>query len=469
MTTSNSLTTVLPDTGILDGFVSRIRGRIIHRHDADFDEVRSVYNGMIDKKPLLIVQCSDVADVVTAVNFARENQLLTAVRGGGHNAGGLGIVDDGLVIDLSTMKNIQVDEANNTALIEAGCLLGDVDPALHPYGKTVPTGILSTTGIAGLTLGGGVGHLTRKYGLTIDSLREVNMVLADGKQVTANANENSDLFWAVRGGGGNFGIVTSFLFDMKDAKMVYGGPMMWELEHAEKILKYYREFIVNADNNIYGYFAFLTVPPVPLFPEEHHLKKMCAVQWCLTMDEEAGKKAVQPFRDLAEPSIDFTGYLPFPALQTMFDPLYPKGMQWYWKAHYVKEISDTAVDLHIRNAEKLPTPHSMMHMYPVDGAAHTVKSDDMAFSYRDANWAQVIVGVDPDPANKDKITNWSKQYWEDLKDHSLSGAYINFMMDDEGQKRIEDSYRGNYSRLARIKEKYDPENFFRVNQNIAPR
>ncbi len=466
---TNTLSSELPATDVLADFSSQIKGRIIQRNDSDYDEVRSVYNGMIDKKPMLIVQCAGTADIVASVNFARKNKLLTAVRGGGHNAGGLGIVDDGLVIDLSPMKNIQVDEANNTALIEGGCLLGDVDPALHPYGKTVPTGILSTTGIAGLTLGGGVGHLTRKYGLTIDSLKEVNMVLADGSQVKANANENSDLFWAVRGGGGNFGIVTSFLFDMKDASMVFAGPMMWEVEHTEKILKYYREFIVNADNNIYGYFAFLTVPPVAPFPEEHQMKKMCAIQWCNTMDEETGNKAVQPFRDLITPTIDFTGYVPFPALQTMFDALYPKGMQWYWKAHYVKEISDTAVDLHLRNAEKLPTPYSTMHMYPVNGAAHTVKSDDTAFSYRDANWAQVIVGVDPDPANKDKITDWSKQYWEDMKEHSLPGAYINFMMEDEGQKRVEDSYRGNYSRLAKIKGKYDPNNFFRVNQNIAPR
>jgi hypothetical protein len=350
MTITSTLTTALPDAAILEKFSSLIRGKIIYRHNADYDEARSVYNGMVDKKPLLIVQCTTEADVVHTVNFARENQLLTAVRGGGHNAGGLGIVDDGLVIDLSAMKNIQVDEANNTALIEAGCLLGDVDPALHPYGKTVPTGILSTTGIAGLTLGGGVGHLTRKYGLTIDSLREVNMVLADGSRVKANNNENSDLFWAVRGGGGNFGIVTSFLFDMKDANMVFGGPMIWELEHTEKILKYYREFMVNADNNIYGYFAFLTVPPVDPFPEEHHLKKMCAIQWCNSMNEEDGNKAVQPFRDLVEPTIDFTGNIPFPALQTMFDVLYPKGMQWYWKAHYVKEISDSAVALHLQNA-----------------------------------------------------------------------------------------------------------------------
>ena len=459
----------LPGTTVLEEFSSSIKGRIINRNDPDYDDIRSVYNGMIDKKPLLIVQCTNPADIVAAVNFARENKLLTAVRGGGHNAGGLGIVDDGIVIDLSLMKNIEVNEKDNTALIEAGCLLGDVDKALHPYGKTIPTGILSTTGIAGLTLGGGVGYLTRKYGLTIDSLKEVNMVLANGEQVRANASENTDLFWAVRGGGGNFGIVTSFLFDMKDVKIVYGGPMIWEMEHSEKILKYYREFITRADNNIYGYFAFLTVPPVAPFPEEHHLKKMCAIVWCTTLDEKAGKKAIQPFRDLIDPAIDFTGNLPFPALQTMFDALYPKGLQWYWKAHYVKEISDTAVDLHIQNAEKLPTPYSTMHLYPVDGAAHKIKSDEMAFNYRDANWAMVIVGVDPDPANRDIITTWSKQYWEDLKDYSMPGAYINFMMDDVGRKRIADGYRNNYSKLSAIKSTYDPENFFRVNQNISPR
>jgi UDP-N-acetylenolpyruvoylglucosamine reductase len=461
-------TNILPAPGILERFASQLEGRIIGRDNEDFDDLRSVYNGMIDRRPMLIVQCQNVTDITAAVNFARENSLLTAVRGGGHNAGGLGIVDDGMVIDLSLMRNIQVNEADNTALVEPGCILGDVENALHPHGKTIPTGIFSTTGIAGLTLGGGMGHLTRKYGLTIDSLREVHLVLADGSQVKANARENEDLFWAVRGGGGNFGIVSSFLFDMKDVDTVYAGPMMWELEHTEKILKYYREFITQADNNVYGYFAFLTVPPVAPFPEEHQLKKMCAIQWCVTLDESSARKAVQPFRDLAEPSIDFTGNMPYPALQTMFDHLYPKGMQWYWKGQYIKEISDEAVALHLQNARKLPTPHSTMHLYPIDGEAHRFTSKDMAFSYRNANWAMVIVGVDPDPANKDMITEWSKNYWEDFRDHSLSGAYVNFMMHDEGQQRIRDGYRANYERLTRIKARYDPHNFFRVNQNILP-
>jgi hypothetical protein len=452
---------------VLQNFKSSIRGQMIMKGDPTYEEERSVYNGMIDKKPSLIVKCRDVADVMACVNFGRDNNILTAIRSGGHNAGGLGLCDDGLVIDLSLMKGIRIDQKNNTVRVEGGVLLGDLDHATHAFGKAVPSGILSTTGISGLMLGGGLGHLSRAYGLTIDSLLEADIVLANGKLVTASENENSDLFWAIRGGGGNFGVVTSFLFKMHDAGVVYGGPMLWHLDDGEEMMKYYREFILNAPNQAYGYFALLTVPPVPIFPEELHLKKMCGVVWCNVGDPKKAEEVVNKFRQFKKPALDFVGPIPYTALQTLFDGLLPKGYQWYWKADFVKELSNEAIKLNITHARKAPTTLSTMHLYPINGASQNKKNDETAWSYRDANWAQVIVGIDPDPANKEKISTWAKAYWEALHPFSAGGAYVNFMM-EEGQERVKASYKNNYDRLAKVKAKYDPANFFRVNQNIQP-
>jgi hypothetical protein len=448
-------------------FKSSIRGPIIMKGDPTYEAERKVYNGMIDKKPGMIVKCRDVADVITCVNFGRDNKILTAIRSGGHNAGGLGLCDDGLVIDLSLMKGIRIDQKNNTVRAEGGVQLGDLDHATHAFGKAVPSGILSTTGISGLMLGGGLGHLSRAYGLTIDSLLEADIVLANGKLVTASENENPDLFWAIRGGGGNFGVVTSFLFKMHDAGVVYGGPMLWHLDDGEEMMQYYREFILKAPNQAYGYFALLTVPPVPIFPEELHLKKMCGVVWCNIGDQKKAEEVVNKFRQYKKPALDYVGPIPYTTLQTLFDGLLPTGYQWYWKADFVKELSNEAIKLNITHARKAPTTLSTMHLYPINGASQNKKNDETAWSYRDANWAQVIVGIDPDQANKEKISTWAKGYWEALHPFSAGGAYVNFMM-DEGQERVKASYRQNYDRLAKIKAKYDPDNFFRVNQNIQP-
>ena len=452
---------------IFQTFKSSIRGQIILPDDHAYNNERKVYNGMIDRHPAAIVKCRDVADVIACVNFGRENKILTAIRSGGHNAGGLGLCDDGLVIDMSLMKGIRVDLKSNTVRTEGGVLLGDLDHATQVFGKAVPSGILSTTGISGLSLGGGVGHLSRAYGLSIDSLLEVDIVLANGKLVTANEKENSDLFWAVQGGGGNFGVVTSFLFKLHDAGTVYGGPMLWHIADAIEMMKFYRDFILKAPNEVYCYFAFLTVPPVPIFPEELHLKKMCGLVWCNVGDQEKAAKAVNVFRDYKKPALDYVGPIPYSGLQSLFDALYPTGLQWYWKADFVKELSDEAIKLNVKYGNKLPTTHSSMHMYPINGAVHKRKNEDSAFGYRDANWAQVIVGVDPDPANKEKLATWAKEYYEALHPFSSGGAYINFMM-EEGQDRVKASYRGNYEKLTKIKSKYDPQNFFRVNQNIEP-
>jgi len=458
---------MLNENAIAD-FKANLRGGLIEPGDKDYDEAQKAYNGMIHKKPRLIARCADVADVISSVNFARENDLLVAIRSGGHNAGGLGICDDGLVIDLGRIKYTRVDPAARAATVGGGCTWGDVDHATHVFGLATPSGIISTTGVGGLTLGGGVGHLTRKCGLSIDNLLSADVVLANGNFVKASADENSDLYWALRGGGGNFGVVTSFTFKLHPIDTIYGGPMLYELSETADVMKWYRDFIPAAPDDLNGFFAFLTVPPAPPFPEHLHLKKMCGIVWAHVGPQEKAKETFKPIRDFKKPALDFVGPLPQPALQSMFDALYPPGLQWYWRADFVNELSDDAIRQHIRFGEGLPTMHSTMHMYPIDGAASRVGKRDTAWNYRDAQWAQVMVGVDPDPANKEKIISWTKSYYDALHPYSAGGAYVNFLMDDEGEERVKQTYGDNYQRLVEIKNKYDPDNFFRVNQNIKP-
>jgi FAD binding domain/Berberine and berberine like len=451
----------------VDQLKSSFRGELIQPTDAAYDEARKVYNGMIDKRPQLIARCVDVADVMAAVQFGRDNKMLTAIRGGGHNGAGLGTCDDGLVIDVSRMKGIRVDPEARTVRVEAGCVWGDVDHATHAFGMATPSGFISTTGVSGLTLGGGIGYLARQYGLTIDNLLSVDMVLADGSFVTANADKNSDLFWAVRGGGGNFGVVTSFEFRLHPVSMVHFGPTFWPLEQAADVLRAYRRFIVDAPEYVNGFFAFLVVPPVPMFPEHLHLKKVCAIVWCCTGSAEQTEAATKPMRTVGQPLLDHVGPAPFPAVQSAFDGLFVPGLQWYWRADNFTELTDEAIARHVEHGSKLPTMLSTMHLYPLNGAAQRVGKTDTAYSFREALFAEVIVGVDPDPANAGKITTWCKEYWDALHPFSAGGAYVNFMM-DEGQERIEASFRDNYKRLASVKKKYDSTNFFRVNQNIRP-
>jgi FAD binding domain/Berberine and berberine like len=451
----------------IDQLKSAFRGELIQPTDGAYDQARKVYNAMIDKRPKLIARCVDVADVMAAVRYGRENAMLTAIRGGGHNGGGLGICDGGLVIDLSQMKGVRVDPAARTARVAAGCVWGDVDHATHPFGMAVPCGFIATTGVAGLTLGGGIGYLARRYGLTIDSLLSVDMVLADGRFVTANAKENADLFWAVRGGGGNFGVVTSFEFRMHPVSTVQFGPTFWPLEQAAEVLKVYRKFILTAPEEVDGFFAFLVIPPVPMFPEHLHLKAVCGIVWCGTGTAAETDKATSPMRSVGKPLLDAIGPAPFPVVQSTFDGLYPPGLQWYWRADNFTELSDAAIAKHVEHGSKLPSMWSTMHLYPVNGAAQRVGKSDTAYSFREALFAEVIVGVDPDPANAGKITEWCKSYYDALHPYSAGGAYVNFMM-DEGQERVQASFRDNYARLATIKKKYDPTNFFRVNQNIKP-
>jgi hypothetical protein len=444
---------------------SSIRGAIMRPGDEAYESTRKVYNGMIDKRPALIVRCVDVADVIAAVDYARTNSMLTAIRGGGHSGAGLGTCDGGLVIDVSPMKGVRVDAAARTVRVGAGCVWGDVDHATHPFGLAVPTGFISTTGVAGLTLGGGIGYLTRRYGLTIDNLLSADIVLADGSVVIADDRNNSDLFWALRGGGGNFGVVTSFEFRAHPVRTMYAGPTFWPVDQSVAVMKAYRDFILAAPEHVNGFFAFLTVPPSPMFPEHLHLKKVCGVMWTCTGPVGAAEAATLPMRAVGKPLFDRQAEMPLPAVNSLFDALYPPGLQWYWRADFFHELRDEAIAQHARHGAALPTMHSTMHLYPIDGAAHRVSRNETAFSYRDANWAEVIVGVDPDPANAGTITEWCKGYFDTLHPFSSGGAYVNFMM-DEGPERVRSSFRDNYPRLVAVKSKYDPVNLFRVNQNI---
>jgi len=452
---------------IITQFKQSLRGKLIQPHDAEYDTARKVYNGMINKRPALIAKCANVADVISAVKFGKENQLLIAVRSGGHNGGGLGICEGGLVIDLSLMKGINVDPIEKTAWVEAGCTLGDVDHATHAFGLATPSGIFSTTGIGGITLGGGLGHLTRHYGLAIDNVLEANVVLADGSFVRANAKSNPDLFWALRGGGGNFGIVTSFVFKLHAVSTVYAGPMFWELDESEEVLRWYQEVIKSAPDELNGFFAFLTVPPAPPFPEHLQMKKVCGVVWCYSGDLDKAEKVFEPIRKFKKMALDFVGPMPVPVLNSLFDALMPPGLNWYWKADFVNELSDEAIDLHVQHGAQMPTPLSTMHLYPIDGAASRVGKKETAWNYRSARWAMVIAGIDPDPKNNDAISKWAKDYWEALHPYSAGGAYVNFMM-EEGEDRVKATYGDHYEKLAAIKAKYDPGNLFRVNQNIKP-
>ena len=457
-------TTSLSDAAQRD--LGGLAERAVGPGDPGYDEARAVHNGMIDRHPALIVRCTSADEVARTIAFARAHDAPLAVRGGGHNGGGLGVVDDGVVIDLSLMNEVVVGP--DVVRAGGGATWAQVDRATGEHGRATPSGIISTTGVGGLTLGGGLGHLTRRYGLTVDSLIGAEVVLADGTQVHASPDEHADLFWALRGGGGNFGVVTAFEFrthPVGDAVMA--GPTFWPIEQTPEVMRFFREFISAAPRAVGGFFALMTVPPVDLFPPELHLRKVAAIMWCVVGSEEEATRYLAPVHDVGTPLLHGVGAVPHPALQGLFDGLYTPGLQCYWRADFLNEITDAAIEKHVEWGQKLPTMHSTMHMYPINGAAHDVGPADTAFSYRDANFAEVIFGVDPDPANANAVRDWCIGYYDDTHEYSAGGAYVNFMM-EEGQERVRATYRGNYDRLARIKAQYDPNNVFRINQNIQP-
>jgi hypothetical protein len=447
----------------------QFRGPLITPNDPDYDQARALYNGMIDKRPRLIARCLDVADIIAAVNHTRERRLSMAVRGGGHNGPGFGSCDGGVVIDLSPMRGVRVDPASRMVRVEGGCTSGDVDHATHPFGLAVPFGIVSTTGVAGLTLGGGTGYLTRQHGLTIDNLLEADVVLADGSYVTTNERRHPDLFWAMRGGGGNYGIATSFLFRAHPVDVVYGGPMFWDAVHAKAVMRAYRDFLPRAPEPLGVFVGLKAVPSCDPFPREHWGKRACAIIACYNGRAADGQAALAPLLEgLPAPLFDWMGEVPFPRMQALFDPLLPKGLQWYWKGDFVRVLSDEAIDVHIAFAAAAPSELSLMHLYPIDGAVRRVPSRHTAWSVRDATWSMVIAGISGDAQTAEALKTWARAYWHAIHPFNLEGAYVNFMMDDEADGRVQAAYGSNYSRLTSIKSRYDPDNVFCLNQNIRP-
>lgn len=457
----------MTDLAPLPELSDKVTGGVVRPGDADYDEARSVHNAMIDRHPVLVARCASVTDVQAVLAAGRRSGLPIAVRGGGHNGPGFGTVEGGIVIDLAPMGRIEVDPQRRTAQVQGGATWHAVDAATHEHGLATVSGIISSTGVGGLTLGGGHGYLSRRHGLTIDNLLEAEVVLADGSVVRASEEEHADLFWALRGGGGNFGIVTSFTFRLHPVRNVICGPTAWPISAMGDVLRWYREFLPSQDDDMYGFFAAMTVPPVATFPEAFHLHKACAVVWCYLGDPASAEDAFAPVREM-QPAFDGIHEAPYPALQSAFDGLYPKGLQWYWRGDFFGTIPDGAVDAHVRFSEQLPTMHSTMHLYPVDGAVNRVPAGATPWSYRDATFSQVIVGVDPDPAQAETIKRWTVDYSEATHPYSSGAAYLNFMMGDEGEERVRATYGANYERLRQVKGTYDPQNLFRVNHNIPP-
>jgi FAD/FMN-containing dehydrogenase len=443
-----------------------LRGELIRPEDAGYDDARKVYNGMIDKRPALIVRCADVADVISAVNFARASGMTVSIRGGGHNVVGFASNDGGIVIDLSRMKGIRVDPEKRTVRAEGGATWGDLDHATHAFGLAVPAGIVSTTGIGGLTLGGGVGNLTHTYGLTCDSLLSADVVTADGRLVTASPTKNKDLFWGLRGGGGNFGVVTSFEYKLHPVGMVTGGPIFYPAEKAREAMRFYREFVAKAPPDLNAYFGFHMAPPAPFVPEHLHFTQVCMIFVNYIGPEEQADAVLAPLRAFGPPALDLTGRLPLPVLNSMFDELLPPGLHHYWKAHFVKELTDDAIDVYVAHGTRIPTFQSAMHLYPSQGTGPQPANDEAAWSYRDARFVANIAGMGP-AEGSDERTRWVREYWEALRPHCEAGTYVNFL-GDEGEERIRAAYRGNYDRLVALKTKYDPNNLFHMNQNIPP-
>jgi hypothetical protein len=450
-------------------FRSEIAGTVIEPGHPSYDAARAVHNGMIDRRPAVIVQCATADDVSATVRQAHEMGLAVAIRGGGHSGPGFGTCDGGVVLDLSALRRVDVDPSSQTAHVEGGCTWHDVDAATHPYGLAVPCGIISSTGVGGLTVGGGHGYLARKYGLTIDNLLSADMVLADGRRVTASATTEPELFWAIRGGGGNFGVVTRFTFRARPVSTVIGGPLIWSWDDMPAMMRLYRDRFHSMPDDVFGFFAELIVPPGPPFPEPLHLSRACAIVWCSTASAEETASLLAPFREFRKPLIDFVGPLPMPALNSMFDVLYPKGTRSYWRGDFFETLPDEAIALHEKYGRRLPSVQSTVHLYPIDGAAGRVGADDTAWAYRHATLSEVILGADSNPAQDATITSWAKDYWLAVHPYSCGGAYVNFMMDDEGQDRVRRTYGSHYTRLAAAKRLYDPDNVFRVNQNIRPR
>jgi len=450
-----------------DTLAQQVRGAVITPDDETYDATRRIYNQNIDRSPALILMCADSADVIAGVNYAREQGLELSIRGGRHNVAGFGTNDGGVVLDLRQMNNVHIDPERKIAWAGGGATWGDVDHAAWPFGLATPGGILSTTGVAGLGLGGGFGHLTRRFGLVVDNIRSLDVVTAEGTLVHASETDNPDLFWALRGGGGNFGVVTRFEIQLHEVPNVYGGPIFYPASESEKVLRFFRDFMADAPRELSAFFGFHEAPPAPFIPEPLVGHKACAIVVAYTGPMERAEAAIQPIREAATVALDLAGPIPYPALNSLFDDLLPHGLHHYWKADFVDELTDEAIAIHAQHGPEVPNFLSLMHIYPLDGAVHDVDSDATAFSHRHVKFAHIIAGIDADGGNLPAHRDWVRDYWSALHPHSSEAGYVNFLM-DEGQDRIRATYGDNYQRLAGIKAKWDPDNLFHMNQNIQP-
>ena len=451
----------------IDGLREQCRGRVITPEDPDYDGARRVYNGMIDKRPALVVRAADVGDVQAAVGYAREHGIDLAVRGGGHSVPGFGTCDGGVVIDLGDLRNVRVDPARKTARAGGGATWADFNHATYPYGLATTGGIVGTTGVAGLTLGGGIGYLSRGCGLSLDNLVSADVVTADGGILVASEKENEDLFWALRGGGGNFGVVTSFEFRMHPVKDIVAGIFFYPIDRVRDVLGFYREHVAKAPEQLGLFPAFQIAPPLPFIPEKEHGKTFIAIVSCWSGPVDQGENQMKAMRGPAPVVAEMVAPMPYYVINGLFDPLLPPGLQHYWKASYAVDLTDGAIAAHEEFGPRVPALNSTMHIYPINGACNRVAPDATAFAYREARFATVIAGMWPDPADNAKNTKWVKDYYKALEPHSMSAGYVNFMAGDDAG-RVRDNYRGNWDRLVATKRKYDPDNLFHLNQNIQP-
>ena len=450
----------------IEALTTALRGEVVTAESLNFDDVRAIWNGMIDRRPALIARCMGAADVIHTVRFAREHGLLTSVRGAGHNIGGKSIADDSLMIDLSLMRWVRVDATNNKATVGPGATLGDVDAETAAFGLALPTGINSTTGLAGLTLGGGFGWLTRKYGMTIDSLISADVVTADGEMVRASADSNADLFWALRGGGGNFGIVTAFHFDLKlVGPEVLAGLVVYSLDEGEAIMRRYRDACANAPDEITAWVVMRKAPPLPFLPEEVHGTPVFVVAMVHTGEAEQAAREAAVFENLATPVGTHVGRMPFAAFQQAFDPLLTPGARNYWKSHDFAELSDELIDTLIAGARTIPSDEGEVFVAQLGGAMARVPVEATAYAGRTAGFIMNVHSRWRDASDDQTCIDWARGLFDAAAPHSMGTAYVNFMTEDE-QSRVEDAYGSNYARLLEVKAKYDPDNFFRVNQNL---
>jgi FAD/FMN-containing dehydrogenase len=445
---------------------NKVKGQIVLPDDPNYDEVREIWNAMIDRRPAVIIQCAEADDVLQAISYARENGLEISIRGGGHNIAGSALCDNGVLIDLSNMKTVRVDAQKRRAYVEPGATLGDFDKAIQAHGLATPVGINSTTGIAGLTLGGGFGWLTRKYGMTIDNLVSAEMVTSDGKKIQVSKDENTDLFWAIRGGGGNFGVVTQFEFALYPVgPEILAGLIVFPMDQAKQVLKKYREFVKSTPEELNIWVVLRKAPPLPFLPVNVHGKEVIVLAIFFAGDISKGEKLINPLRSFGDAHGEHIGAQPYAQWQQAFDPLLTPGARNYWKSHNFTELSDGALDSIIEFAGKLPSPQCEIFVGLIEGAANRVPSNAMAYGHRDAKFVLNVHGRWDEAVQDETCIAWARAFFEASKPYASAGAYVNFMTGDEGD-RVAAAYGVNYARLKQIKKKYDPENIFHNNQNI---